>query len=537
MSRQLLPPLLDLLRAVRAARRGGPDALTRLGQARVDRAVRRAAGGPTRRGVLVGAAALAACTPAPKAGTARPGLTRVAILGAGLAGLDCCHRLAQAGIRAEVYDARDRVGGRVVTGRDLFPGVPGLTCELGAEWVNSADTELLALVDELGLSLHDSWEEFDLETMVWFDGRRVEMRSLLADLDRLTAACDAALAGLPEGGAAISYTHPDGAQELDATSAADWLAGLGLGEDARRYAETITLADYGRELDDQSALNVISFFTDVGEDLYDERYLVAGGNDQVPLALGERYADRIHLGAEVTAIRALPTGAWIVSFADGTEVTADVLVNTLPFTVLRTLALDAEMPAVKRSCIDTLGYGTNAKLLLPFAERFWRTAGDSGLVITDLFQEGWDASMLQGLPGGAFATFRGGSAGVAVGSGDVAARGAELLDQLEQLWPGCALHLAGDAVRAAWPDDPWVQGSYSCYRVGQWTGIGGAEGEPVGSQFFAGEHTSYAFQGYMNGAAQSGADAAADVVALLDGGRRRARPVRAGRRRRPAGAR
>jgi len=491
---------------------------------------------------MAGVGALAACRPGADPGKDRDdtggtdgAVVPVAILGAGLAGLACCHRLAQLGQRARVYEARDRVGGRVVTGRGLQPKLPGFTIEIGAEWINSADEALMGLVDELGLTLNDSWDEFDLETMVWFDGRRVQMRTLLDDLDRLTRACDDALAAMPDGGAHISYQTPEGAVELDQTSAAEWLAGLDLGDDARRWAETVTLADYGLELDEQSALNVVSFFTSTGEELYDERWLTAGGNDQLATGLGERYADRIELGVEIQAIEAEPDGTWTLRFAGGrAPVRAQVVVCTLPFSVLRGLDLDAMgLAGVKRTCVETLGHGTNAKLGLPFARRFWRDAGDSGLVYTDLFQEGWDAAMMQGLDGGGFASFRGGAAGLAVGQGTVAERGAELLAQLEQLWPGCGAHLAGEPWRADWPSDPWVRGSYSCYTVGQWTGIGGAEAEPVGSLLFAGEHTSYAFQGYMNGAAQSGLDAAEDVMDLLGGARRRARPVRAGRRRLP----
>jgi monoamine oxidase len=521
MSRSLVAPLLRLVRAVRAARSGGPSALERLAA--------RAPAGPSRRQFVGGAAALAACRPEPE--RRDPASPRVVILGAGLAGLTCCHRLAQGGVYAEVWEARDRVGGRVVTGRDLFPALPGLTSELGAEWVNSGDAELLALAGELGLSLHDSYEEFDLADLYWFDGRRVLTRALTDDLERLTVACDEALAAFPNSGADLSYREPGGAEALDQTTAAAWLAGLGLGRDAQRLAETLILADYGRELDDQSALNVVSFFTSAGGDLYDERYLIAGGNDQVPTGLAARYTDRITLGRALLAATQRADGSWRLSAADGTEVLADVVVNTLPFTVLRELDLVADVPEVKRRCIDELGYGTNAKLMLPFSRRFWRDAGDNGFTVNDLFQEGWDGAMLQGLAGGAFATFRGGDAGLAVGTGAVEERGAELLAQLETLWPGCSEALVGEAVRAAWPDDPFALGSYSCYRPGQWTGIGGAESEPIGTMFFAGEHTSVVFQGYMNGAAETGAAAAADVLATRSSQARLPRRPRAGRRR------
>jgi monoamine oxidase len=71
--------------------------------------------------------------------------------------------------------------------------------------------------------------------------------------------------------------------------------------------------------------------------------------------------------------------------------------------------------------------------------------------------------------------------------------------------------------RFHWPTFPWTKGSYSCYRPGQWTTIAGSEGLPVGNLFFAGEHCSYDFQGYMNGAAQSGADTAAAVMSKVSG--------------------
>ncbi|MEQ1508049.1 MAG: FAD-dependent oxidoreductase [Myxococcota bacterium] len=538
MSRVVVPSFLRLIRAIRAARAGGPSALERLEQAAVARRDR----GPSRRAVVAGLGALAACRPSEPLPTPTPsstGLTgepRVVVLGAGLAGLACVHQLALAGVRAELYEARDRVGGRVITGRGVFPSLPAATIELGAEWVNSADAALLGLVDALGLTLHDSWDEFDLETLIWLDGRRVSLRSLAPELARITAACDAGLAGLTDHGAAISYANPSGAEALDRMSAADWLDAVDASADARALVGLVALADYGRELDDQSALNVLSLFETGADDTYDERYLIAGGNDQVATGLAALYADRLHLGAELVALTGIagptdaPTG-WSLSFADGTEERADIVVCTLPFTVLRGIPLDAALSPVKRACLDTLGYGTNAKLVVPYGRRFWRDAGDSGLAITEAFQEGWDATMVQGLDAGAFATFRGGDAGLAVGAGSTADRGQELVATLDVLWPGSAALVSGDAIRATWADDPWVGGSYSCYRVGQWTGIGGAEGEPVGTLLFAGEHTSYVFQGYMNGAAQSGVDAAADVLALRSGTRRRRPPPRAGRRR------
>jgi monoamine oxidase len=68
----------------------------------------------------------------------------------------------------------------------------------------------------------------------------------------------------------------------------------------------------------------------------------------------------------------------------------------------------------------------------------------------------------------------------------------------------------------AWPSNPLSMGSYTCYRPGQFTTIAGYEGMSAGPLHFAGEHANsfYIWQGFMEGAAISGLDAAKSVLAL-----------------------
>jgi monoamine oxidase len=55
----------------------------------------------------------------------------------------------------------------------------------------------------------------------------------------------------------------------------------------------------------------------------------------------------------------------------------------------------------------------------------------------------------------------------------------------------------------------------SYWAVGQYTTIAGAEREAVAGCHFAGEHTSVDFQGYLNGAVESGARAAQEIIATV----------------------
>jgi monoamine oxidase len=306
---------------------------------------------------------------------------------------------------------------------------------------------------------------------------------------------------------------------------------------AEGFTRLLMTTDFGREPEDQSALNLLFYFGS-GATEYDERYRILGGNQQVADRLAEAWAGRIRYGVAATGIEEAGDGRLRVALDDGSEEVADYVVCTLPFSVLRNLRLDLDLPAPKRLAIDTLGYGTNAKLLLPFAGRPWTAHGDNGLVHTDTgLQSGWDPWDQQEGDTGAFANFTGGEHGERLGEGDPVDLAGALVEELETFWPGARAAWGGEVARQHWPGIPTALGSYACYRVGQWTTLGGAEPEPVGRLFFAGEHTSYEFQGYMNGAAESGRRAAEEVLAAANGAARIRREPRACQRRpdRPAG--
>jgi monoamine oxidase len=162
--------------------------------------------------------------------------------------------------------------------------------------------------------------------------------------------------------------------------------------------------------------------------------------------------------------------------------------------------------------------GTNSKLFLGFSSRPWRKRGYLGYFYSDgALQSGWDHTQTQdGDPGG-LTVFQGGRAGLALGEGSPEAHADRLSKELEALYPGSRKARNGRAGVFHWPESPLALGSYSCYKVGQWTSIGGEEGKSVGDLHFAGEHCSADFQGYMNGAAESGRIAAERILSKWNG--------------------
>lgn len=490
-------------------------------------------GGLSRRGLLKGAAAagglaLAGCRPfsavaKPPAGLAAGrGGGEVVIVGAGIAGLTAAWRLHRAGVAVRVLEAQDRVGGRMYSLRDFFPG--GQVCELGGELIDTGHINIRLLAEELEIALDDFVvDDFQLaRDLLFFDGRRIAEHEVV---EAFVPVSDRIVRDLAAIGGDVSYREPNGAEGLDRMTLAEWLDRSGASGWFRRLLDVGYTTEYGLEVERQSALNLLlmidpnpSPFRIYGGS--DERFHVRGGNDRIPLALAERLGDRIERGVRLEAVSRAADGSLRCSVRRGsasTEIRADHLVLALPFTLLRQVRLDLELPAVKRRAIQDLGYGTNAKLMTGYERRVWRAQGSNGSTLTDLpYQLSWETSRLQPGEHGILTNFTGGRHGEELGTGTAADQAARFVAQLEKVFPGVAAARAGmKEVRFHWPSFAWTRGSYSCYLPGQWTGIGGAEGERVGNLHFAGEHCSREAAGFMEGGCETGEAAAAAILADL----------------------
>lgn len=198
------------------------------------------------------------------------------------------------------------------------------------------------------------------------------------------------------------------------------------------------------------------------------------------------------------------------------EVKADVAVLCIPFSTLRQVALNVELPLPKRRAIAELGYGQCAKLMMGVKRRLWRDQRCIGFTFSDIgIQTGWDNSQRQEGVEGGFTVLAGGRSGLSLGQGSPDEQVTRHVTRLERIYPGTKDVLAGRNSRAHWPSAPFFQGSIAACKPGQWTTLRGVEGMPVGNLYFAGELGSQAFQGFMNGAAATGHKVAEAILARL----------------------
>ena len=314
--------------------------------------------------------------------------------------------------------------------------------------------------------------------------------------------------------------------QLDAMSIVDWINESVPGGITSRLGQLLDVAyniEYGAESSVQSALNLVYLLAYQGPGNLrifgksNEKYHVRGGNDQIPERLADTIGpERISLGTNLVAIARNGSAfdLWLSKGGSTFKVTADQVVLALPFTILRTLDYSgAAFEPRKVTAIKEQGMGTNSKLHVQFSHRHWITLGSNGETYSDRgYQNTWEVSRSQSGRSGILVNYTGGKIGASFGSGTPDSRAKQFLDQIEPVLPGLKATYNGKATLDFWTGYPWTKGSYSYWKVGQYQRFAGIERTRQGTCHFAGEHTSIDFQGYLNGAVETGQRAAAEIL-------------------------
>jgi monoamine oxidase len=482
----------------------------------------------TRRQLIAGGAGLAAAAAVsgrlPSANAA--GAPRVVIVGAGLAGLACAYQLKQSGYNAQLYEASDRLGGRCWTYHGAF--ADGQIAEHGGELIDQNHTQIRQLAQGLGLSL-DNLHQAEVnatEPFNYFDGQPYSFIQATNDLKQIWQQIhsDVSAASYPT----LYNLSTTRGRELDQMSIAAWINAYVPGGISSKLGQLLDVAyniEYGAETSVQSSLNMLYLLGYAGQGQMrifgksNEKFHVRGGNDQIVTRLADALGGQITRSTALTAISRKADGTYSLSFTGSgpSSVTADRVVLALPFSLLRGVNYSkAGFSARKQTAIKELGMGTNSKLHAQFSSRHWSAIGCNGDTFADTgYQSSWDVTRAQPGASGILVDYTGGTIGASFGSGTPASRAQQFLSQIEPVLPGISARWNGRATVDYWAGYPWTKGSYSYWKVGQYTKFAGAEREIEGACHFAGEHTSIDFQGYLNGAVETGQRAASEITAAL----------------------
>nr|WP_290225931.1 FAD-dependent oxidoreductase [Trichocoleus desertorum] len=459
----------------------------------------------------------------------------VGIIGAGFAGLTCAYELQRNGILATIHEASDRVGGRCYSlGNNFFPGQ---VAERGGEFIDNLHKTLIGYAREFGLTLEDVTKQPG-EVFYYFNGQRYPESVVVDEFRALVAAMRVDLRTLSSEPSADSHNEAD--IKLDRTSLQAYLDSRQAGNVVKAAIKAAYEAEYGLPIAQQSCLNFLLFvhadrrskFTPFGV-FSDERYHIVEGNDKITQGLRDRLQSPVKLGMKLLRVRQTGTKQIELTFQNGSRTTSaiyDAVVLAIPFTTLRQVELDASLglPAWKVQAIQQLGYGNNAKMMLGFKGRPW-LPGSNGSSYSDLpnHQTTWETNPAKATSTQAILTdYSSGDRALRLKLSNVQTEADRFLTDLNRVYPGSkavATKINGQyrVHLEPWPANPLTKGSYTCYTPGQFTTIAGNEGKPVGNLHFAGEHANsfYEWQGFMEGAALSGIQAASEILQDLKVGR------------------
>ena len=465
----------------------------------------------------------------------------VAIVGAGLAGLVAARRLAAAGLDPLVLEARDRVGGRVL-GEEIGDGK---VVEVGGQWIGPGQERIAALAAELGVGTFPTHDEG--RHLLEFGGKSTSYSGALTDTrielvrDLARAISPLALADLEQARARLDrmarqvpldepWTAPK-ARRWDGQTFASWIQRNTRTAAARSLLELATEAVWAAEPADVSLLHIL-FYTHsgggfnrlvgTGGGAQQDRF--EGGSQRVPLLLAEQLGgERLRLGAPVRRIE--HGGDGVVLHADGAGSDAGLTVRArraivaVPPTLAGRIAYDPPLPARRDQLTQRMPQGTVVKTMAIYAEPFWRDQGLSGQATSDVgpARVVFDNSPPDGRPG-VLLGFLEGRLAREWGAWPAPERRQAVLAGHARLFGERAAR-PERFVERVWAEEEWTRGCYGCLMTtGGWTEYGSALREPIGRLHWAGAETATVWNGYMDGAVQSGDRACEEVVSALEAG-------------------
>jgi monoamine oxidase len=442
----------------------------------------------------------------------------VVVVGAGLAGLTAAREVQRQGATAVVLEARDRVGGRTLN----EPIGDGKIVEVGGQWIGPGQDRLAALAKEMKVDTFPTHSKG--QNVIEFAGKLKRYRGtiphigphVLADVAQAQLKIDRLAKKVPLD---APWQAPK-ARKLDSQTFETWLRRNVYTKGGRALLELSIEAVWAAEPADISLLHVLFYTRSAGgfDLLLDteggaQQDRFVGGSQLISIRMAEQLGyGVVHLNAPVTDIQHDGNRVHVTA---GSAITADgkQVIVALPPTLTSRIAYDPPLPGHRDQLTQRMPQGSVIKCMAIYDEPFWRSDGLSGMATSDTGPAKivFDNSPPDGSPGVLLGFLEGERARV-IGRLPADERRQQILTGLARLF-GPKASKPASFVERSWAEEEWTRGCYGCYMPpGAWTSFGDALRARIGPIHWAGAETATVWNGYMDGAVQSGQRAAAEAL-------------------------
>ena len=406
---------------------------------------------------------------------------KVAIIGAGAAGLYAGYLLEHYGVEFDILEASDHYGGRI--GKNT--GFADFPIDIGAQWIHGKRSLLKPLVKQSGVKVHKD----NSDVFYWFNDQFVD--------------------DLPQD----PYDMLEGDNSFPDMSFLDYANSIGLGEEYRYVVEQIA-GDQGADADLLSvrwnAVEEENWHSGKFDYKFEETFYDLLDKSIVPYV-----KQKIHLNTVVKSINYSGEKIELVD-ASGNSLVYDKVIVTVPITVLQDGDIEfiPAIPVHQQEAFKKIGMGPGMKVFLRFKETFYHPNIVGGKVCAAYAdeKEGKDGddhvllAFLMGHQAQALSNLK-----------DHEAVAKALLEELDEMYQGKASQLFIDALVCDWTTEPFIRGAYSYSKVG----IGGARqiaAQPLGNKvLFAGEAMN--LNGHhqtVHGAMEAGRECVEAILPMLE---------------------
>ena len=446
----------------------------------------------------------------------------VLVVGAGLSGLYAARLVRRAGFTVKVLEARDRVGGRVLSQRLTGDS----SVDLGAQWIGPGQRRMHALANEYGLKMIATHTLGDAVFGVGGGFRRMpgntSPMSWMGKLDafQLGWKIDRIAKKLS---VTEPWRHPQ-AESLDSVSFAEWVKDEAFTEEARSYWLYIVESGMCANPDDFSTLEVaqqVATLGGLGRLETAEQEFFAAGAQTIAQRLADELGGRVQLQAPVRALRHEGSDDRVIrATTDCGEFLGRRVILAIPPQLVKAISFDDDLSRQVHHDEEKLVLGQVVKSIVVYDRAWWRDAGLSGTADTPGEQISFlvDTSNKAGRPGILVALATGPHAESLSQMDDETSKAA-VMSHVQRVLGGYgdSLTQPRNFFSMDWTSEPWSLGGYASRQtVGQWTAQKDTLAASRGPIHFAGTETATEWRSYMEGALQSAERASGEVLNELD---------------------